>query len=195
MGFLRGFLAILLGIILTPLLSILVFIVANGQAYVQSWETALLSMDFTSILQLFSQPINFDTTGTVVLATEGLGIPLMSTWAITGPGLIEAIGPTADLTLFVAVNAWKIIVWLCIGFFVGAIMSKAVNGLLMGLGIWIAWFVYNLLFAWIIVPIVGGLPMTLSQNILPFLMNAILPLVIVIVSGAIGGVVVKSEEF
>lgn len=195
MGFLRGFLAILFGILVVPILAI-ALMTLTGMGYVLGWENAILTMDFTSIGQLLAQPVTFDATGTLFgTLNEGLGIPLMSLWALNGPGLIEAIGLTGDLTAFIAINTWKMVVWIFAGGFVGTIMSKATKGLLIALGIWIAWFVWNLLFAWILIPIIGGGTMTIMTNILPFLMNSILPLALLIVSGAIGGAIVRTEIF
>ena len=192
MGFVRGFLAILFGILLIPILSILLMIVSSGILYVEAWETAIFSMDFTTIANLIGAPINFD-----ILTSEGLGIPLMNAFAVSGTGgFIEAIGATGDLSAFIADNIWKIIVFAGVGGFVGAIMSKATNGLLIALGIWVAWFAWNLLFAWMLLPMLfGSGVITIGVNILPFLMNSLIPLAILIVAGAIGGSITKSEEF
>jgi len=195
MGFLRGFLAILFGILIIPILGVLMLIISGGLPYITAWESAIFTYDFNQIFQLIGQVINFDMTGTLLLSNEGLGIPLMSAWAVNPPGLIEALTPGVGIASFIFINTWKAVVWMCAGFFVGAIMSKATKGLLIALGLWIAWFVYNLLFAWIIIPIIGGATILISINLVPFLMNAILPLVIVIVAGAIGGAVVRHEEF
>ncbi|MHA1230891.1 MAG: hypothetical protein ACTSRP_06465 [Candidatus Helarchaeota archaeon] len=195
MGFLRGFLAILFGIILIPVMAVALYIVNDAALfpfdYYSALEAAALGLDFNQLLPLIGLPINFSYPD-----YAGLGIPLMSAYATTagGPGLIEALG-TADLSQFVILNLWKLIVWIAAGFFVGAVMSKAKNGLLMALGLWLAWFLYNMLFVWLIFPMLGGVPMTIGTNILPFFMNAILPLCIVIIAGVIGGAVVKSEEF
>ncbi|MBD3228421.1 MAG: hypothetical protein GF329_09555 [Candidatus Lokiarchaeota archaeon] len=196
MGFLRGFLAVLFGILIVPILSIALMTAYGGPFYIIGWENALTSFDFVEIGKLLAAPVSFDTTTNLLgYMTEGLGIPLMNNWAVTGPGLIEAIGLTSDLTLFIYYNTWKMVVWIFVGGFVGTIMSKATKGLLIALGIWIAWFVWNLLFAWILIPIIGGSTMTIIDNILPFLMNSILPLALVIVSGAIGGAITKTEIF
>ena len=193
MGFLRGFLAILFGIILVPILSLTVMIIADPTGTViNTLITAVTTFDFQTIGVFLYSSVTFDQAA----GLSGLSIPLLSAYAspLGSPGLIEAIG-AASIGTFLVINLGPMIVWMCVGFFVGAIMSKASKGLLIALGIWIAWFVWNLLFGWLLLPIITGGAMTLAANILPFIISGILPLVILIVSGAIGGAVTKTEVF
>jgi hypothetical protein len=192
MGFLRGFLAILFGIILVPILSLTVMMIANPML-IDALINAATTLDFAQIASILYSTVTFDITPT--LENSGLTVPLLTLYAAEAPGLIDAIG-AAGIGTFLANNLGAMLVWMCVGFFVGAIMSKASKGLLIALGLWIAWFVWNLLFGWIILPMFFGIGvMTLAINILPFIVSAILPLVILIVSGAIGGAVTKTEVF